>query len=71
MAGVQRAVARPITTEPLTIRLNLRAPKVVLITGAGSGIGRGHRARIRQDKATAVVVTDLDELIARETVSSA
>jgi NAD(P)-dependent dehydrogenase (short-subunit alcohol dehydrogenase family) len=53
------------------MRLNLRAPKVVLITGAGSAIGRATALESAKEKTTAVVVTDLGELIARETVSSA
>jgi NAD(P)-dependent dehydrogenase (short-subunit alcohol dehydrogenase family) len=49
------------------VRVNFRPPRAVVVTGAGSGIGRATALELAKDKAT-VVVTDIDELTARETV---
>lgn len=49
------------------MRLNFRTPEVVFITGAGSGIGRATALEFAH-QSTMVVVTDIDELSARETV---
>jgi NAD(P)-dependent dehydrogenase (short-subunit alcohol dehydrogenase family) len=49
------------------MRLDLRTPRVVLITGAGSGIGRATAIELAH-AATTVVVTDIDDLSAQQTV---
>lgn len=49
------------------MRLDLRTPSVVLVTGAGSGIGRATALEFASPR-TLVVVTDVDEATAKETV---
>jgi NAD(P)-dependent dehydrogenase (short-subunit alcohol dehydrogenase family) len=49
------------------MRLNLQTPKVVFVTGAASGIGRAIALELSAPRTT-VIVTDLDDVGARETV---
>ncbi len=52
------------------MRLNLRRIQTVLVTGAGSGIGRAIAREFARDEATTVIVTDIDDLAAGETVEA-
>jgi NAD(P)-dependent dehydrogenase (short-subunit alcohol dehydrogenase family) len=49
------------------MRLDLRQPRLVVITGAGSGIGRATALELARPGST-IVATDIDELTAEETV---
>src|SRR5690349_17716396 len=49
------------------MRLDLRTPRVVLVTGAASGIGRATALELAHRRTT-VVVTDIDEVGAQQTV---
>jgi NAD(P)-dependent dehydrogenase (short-subunit alcohol dehydrogenase family) len=52
------------------MRVNFRSPKVVVVTGAGSGIGRATAHEFAKDRSTTVVVTDIDDLTAQQTVDA-
>ncbi len=52
------------------MRLNLHPPKVVVVTGAGSGIGRAIARTFARDRDATIIVADIDDIAARETVAS-